>query len=174
MNKNTWERWNGNWEWILDIAKKRQWDISEDLAIRPVVSRKEVDKAIKSLEIKLPADFIEVITNYSSGVNFLFQIEGAEPEGEYRQIFSAGYDGLWGFENLGDLKEGYDSWVEGCFADPADDYNKVWHNKTPIISVATGDIIAFDTLVGTGEFPVVFFIHDVGVRNWKRRGHNFL
>ncbi|SIO50129.1 hypothetical protein [Chitinophaga niabensis] len=89
MNKNTWDSWTGNREWILDIAKRRQWDILEDLAIQPVVSEVEVDKAIRNLEIKLPTDFIEVLTNYSGGVSFLFQIEGTGPEGKYRQIFSA-------------------------------------------------------------------------------------
>lgn len=174
MNKNTWERWKGDWEWILGIAKKRQWDIVEHLSIQPVVSKDEVDKTIRELKIKLPTDFIEVITNYSSGVNFLFQIEGVEPEGEYRQIFSAGYDGLWSFENLSNLKEQYDIWVESCFEDPANDYNKVWHNKTPIIRVATGDLIAFDTAADTGEFPVVYLSHDSGDFHGKRLGHNFI
>lgn len=174
MDKSTWEKWNRNWEWILDIAKKRQWDIVDDLAIQPVASRKEVDKAIGRQGIKLPPDFIEVLTNYSSGVNFFFQIKGVEPEGEYRQIFSAGYEGIWSFDNLGSLKEGYDSWVEGCFEDPTDDYNKVWHNKTPIIRVATGDLIAFDTSVETNEFPVVFLSHDDSDLHGKRLGHNFI
>ena len=174
MDKNTWNKWEGNWEWILDIAKKRNWDIIQDLAIRPAVRKRDVDKAISELKIKLPSDFIDVITNYSSGVNFFIQIEGAKPQGEYSQIFSAGYEEIWSFEDLGNLKEHYDSWVESCFEDPTNDYNKVWHNKTPIIRVATGDLIAFDTSVTTTELPVVFLSHDGSDFHGKRLGYNFI
>jgi hypothetical protein len=173
MDKNTWEKWKGNWEWILDIAKKRQWEIIDDLVIKPVVSKEQVDTISSDLKIKLPPDFIEVVTNYSGGVNFYFQIEGAEPQGEYRQVFSAGYEGIWNFEALENLNEQYNGWIESCFDDPTDDYNKVWHNKTPIIRVATGDLIAFDTSVGTSEFPVVFLSHDGSGFHGKRLGHNF-
>jgi len=174
MNKNTWDKWKVNWEWILDVAKKRQWDIVDELVIKPVVSKEEVDNIINNLKIKLPTDFIDVITNYSSGVNFSFQIKGAEPEREYMQLFSVGYEGLWSFEDLGNLKEEYDGWVESCFTDPSDDYNKVWYNKTPIIRVATGDLIAFDTSVIGNEFPVVFLSHDGSAFHGKRLGHNFI
>lgn len=174
MDKNNWNNWKGNWEWILDIAKKRNWDVIDDLVIHPAVTKKEVDKAIDDWKIKLPADFIDVVTNYSSGVHFSFQIEGEETEGQYREIFSAGYEGIWSFEDLGNLKEQCDEWTKNCFSDPSNEYDKVWYNKTPIIRVATGDLIAFDTSEGIDEFPVVFLSHDDSSLHGKRLGKNFV
>ncbi|MBP6732931.1 MAG: hypothetical protein KA149_12770, partial [Chitinophagales bacterium] len=76
MNKETWDLWKASWQTILYIAKKRNWDIINDLVIEPPVNQTIVDKTLKELNISLPADFIDVITNYSSGVKFYFQIKG--------------------------------------------------------------------------------------------------
>ncbi len=54
MDKNTWESWKGIGIGSSILLKREQWDIVEDLAIQPVVSRGEVDKTIRELKIKLP------------------------------------------------------------------------------------------------------------------------
>lgn len=173
MNKETWDLWKASWQTILYIAKKRNWDIINDLVIEPPVNQSIVDKTLKELNISLPADFIDVITNYSSGVKFYFQIKGKH-EGDYRQIFQAGYEGLWSFEDLKNLKEQHTDWIKDCFDDPTDEYGKVWYNKTPFIRVGNGDFIAFDTTTPGNEYPVVYLSHDDGNLHGKRLGYNFV
>jgi hypothetical protein len=174
MNTVIWEKWNHDWNWIQNIAQKRNWHIIDQLSIQPPIEKNEIYKIAQSLEIKLPDDFIEIVTKYSSGVNFFFQIEGQKPEGQFKQLSSVGYEQIWSIKDLWYLKESYDNWVKVCFKDPNDDYNKIWHNKTPIISVATGDLIAFDTSVTGNEYPVVFLSHDGSDFHGKRLGYNFI
>lgn len=174
MNKEIWNNWKSNWEWILSIAKKRKWEIIDDLIIKPPVSLQEVRETEKQLNLTLPEEFVDVLTNYSSGVNFFFQIEGEETEGDYRQIFSAGYEQIWDFESLPDLKESYDGWLNECFNNPDDEYDRIWQHKVPFIHVATGDLIAFDVSNGTSGCPVVFLSHDGSDMHGKRLGYNFV
>lgn len=174
MNDNLWQRWAKDWLWILNIAKKRNWDIVEDLTIKPKVSIEEVNLLMKKLNIKLPNDFIEVITNFSSGVNFYFQIEDSELEEGFEGIFSAGYEGFWSFEDLEILKENYEEWIEICFNDLSDEDNQIWQNKIPIINVANGDLIAFDIKQDSDTYPVVYLSHELGEMHGKRLGCNFI
>lgn len=173
MTNELWERWIDNWKWINDVAEKRNWNIIDRLEIGPPIGQIELGQIEKEIGTKLPPSYVDVVTNYSRAVTFYIDIEGEEPEGEFNPLFSIGYEGLWSVEDLPVMKISYDNWVKECFPDADNDYDRVWHNKIPFISVATGDLIAFDVSVNTDEFPVVFLSHDGSEFHGKRLGYNF-
>jgi hypothetical protein len=60
------------------------------------------------------------------------------------------------------------SWMESCFANPEDSYDKVWHNKLGFMTVPNGDIIAFDLSDTKEDKRVVYLSHDGG------EGHGYV
>lgn len=60
---------------------------------------------------------------------------------ELGEVFSASF--TVSLEELLSAEESRKSWVENCFSNPSDNYDKVWHNKLGLMTVANGDIRAF-------------------------------
>lgn len=54
------------------------------------------------------------------------------------------------------------SWVEDCFSNPDDDYDKIWNNKLGFMTVPNGDIIAFDLSDPNDDRKVIYLSHDDG------------
>jgi len=70
MNKELWETWISNWKWIIAIANRRGWNVRDELKIKEPVSLDIITKLENAHQIILPVEFIEVLTNYSSGASF--------------------------------------------------------------------------------------------------------
>lgn len=86
---------------------------------------------------------------------------GKEKEGEFRDLFSGGGRGyLWDFDQSEALYEEYKEWVENCFSNPENPYDKVWHNKVPLLRVMNGDIIGFDTSKSKTDCSIIYLSHD--------------
>lgn len=172
MNQQIWQTWIKNINWILEISKKRSWDI-ENLEIKEPVRPEQIEKLEKELEIEYPVDFKKILTEYSSGLKLNWQIVGEEPEGEFSEIFCGAGDGyLFDFKELGYCFDSYKGWIEDCFSNPDDEYDKIWHNKIPFINVPNGDIIAFGEKEGD-NFPVIYLSHEDGALHGCRLGIDF-
>jgi hypothetical protein len=131
----------------LDIrnCKKKNWD-TDPLIIKPTINADEIIQIENEFQIKYPFEFKTILTQYSSGVLFSWQIENEETEGAFRKIFcGCGRGYLWDIETLKSDVEKYNNWVSRCFSNIDDEYDKIWHNKVPFLNVPNGDIIAFDT-----------------------------
>lgn len=59
-------------------------------------------------------------------------------------------------------------------ADPDNDYDRVWHNKLGFMTVANGDIIAFDLDDPGDDKKVVYLSHDDGEGHGHTLGDSFL
>ena len=173
MNNETWNQWIDRIEWILGIAKKRNWDYS-DLTIKKPISEKAFDILENELNIIYPEDFKETLTKYSSGILMNWQIEGEETEGEFREIFcGAGRGYLWDFNTLRDDYKNIKSWISECFPNPNDEYDKVWYNKVPFLDVPNGDVIAFGDKTEFGN-QVIYLSHEGDDFHGQILGENFI
>jgi len=173
MNKEVWNEWISRIEWILEIAKKRNWDYS-DLTIKKPISEKAFEILEKELNLEYPKDFKEVLTKYSSGILMDWQIEGEETAGEFREIFcGAGRGYLWDFDTLRDDYKNIKGWITECFSNPEDEYDKIWYNKIPFLDVPNGDVIAFGDKTGNGN-QVVYLSHDGSDFHGQILGDNFI
>ncbi|SFF69791.1 SMI1/KNR4 family protein [Sunxiuqinia elliptica] len=173
MNIEVWNTWISKIEWILKIAKKRNWDYTE-LTIKKPVSEKAFEILEKELNIEYPSDFKEVLTKYSSAVLMDWQIEGEEPEGEFQEIFcGAGRGYLWDFDSLRDDYKNIQGWINECFSNPEDEYDKVWYNKIPFLDVPNGDVIAFGEKTDKGN-QVVYLSHEGDDFHGQILGESFI
>lgn len=169
MNNEIWNQWIERINWILGIAQKKQWDFSE-LVIKKTVPKETLEALEKELGLEYPAGFKEVLTQYSSAVYMDWQIEGEEPQGDFRGIFCGGGSGyLWSFKNLKDSYQNMRDWIDECFPDPNDEYDKIWHNKVPFLDVPNGDVIAFDQ-----KGQVVYLSHDGDDFHGQVLGNSFV
>ena len=68
----------------------------------------------------------------------------------------------------------YKDWVDECFSNIDDEYDKVWHNKVPFIDVSTGDMIAFDTSQKDENCPIIYLNHDGSDFHGHKLAENFV
>lgn len=64
-----WEKWMQQWKWVIDCIEKKGCDTTEIKLSAPVPKKSVIDFE-KSTGLKLPEDYIYVITNYAGSVNF--------------------------------------------------------------------------------------------------------
>ncbi|MCL1851849.1 MAG: SMI1/KNR4 family protein [Peptococcaceae bacterium] len=126
----------------------------------------------KSLCIEIPPSFKECLMTYTKSLVFSASLpdDFALPQ-ELSQIFSAGFS--WSLDILMESEESRKGWVEACFSDPDDKYDKVWHNKLAFMSVSNGDHIAFDLNDSNRDKRVVYLSHDDGEGHGYVLGDNF-
>jgi hypothetical protein len=177
MDKDIWEKWNKEWNWILNIAIKRNWKY-EPLKLITPIDIITISKTEEQFQIKFPNDFKEVLTNYASGVKFGWQIEeNKHPVGEFNDLF-CGCGGvtkyrknayLWDFNNFPELYRTYEGWKTDCYDDPTDSYGKHYYDKIPLMDVPNGDLIVFDKF---GQ--VIYLSHDDGPLHGERLAENFI
>jgi hypothetical protein len=169
-----WNKWHDNWTWIMNTAKRRSWHV-RPFELKPLVDITDIILLEENLNIRYPNDFKHVLTNYASSVEFYWHMEEEEPEEEFRGIFcGAGRGYLWDFSTLKNDYKDYRGWVEQCFPNPEDEYDKIWHNKVPFIDVPNGDMIVFDTSVSVDNSPVLYLSHDGSEFHGHRLAKNFI
>lgn len=173
MDKALWTKWKNDWDFMISVAEKKDWDYSEP-EIKKAVSEEEIAALEKELGVIYPFDFKQILTEYASAVHFNWHMDEDEIEG-FESLFCGGSDGLlWDFKYLKPFYESYLGWIKQCFADPSDEYNKVWHNKIPFLEVGNGDRIAFDIPDDEGNCPIIFLSHDGSDFHGSRLAANFI
>jgi hypothetical protein len=174
MDDTLWKQWNRGWEWIMGIAQRRNWQ-TRSLEIKPPVDITDIILLEENLNVRYPAEFKYVLANYASAVSFYWQMENEAPDEEFKEIFcGAGRGYLWDFTTLKDDFEAYKGWVEQCFSNPNDEYDKIWHNKVPFLDVPNGDMIVFDTSESEDNCPIIYLSHDGSDFHGHRLAGNFI
>jgi hypothetical protein len=176
MNESIWNKWIVDWNWILSISKKRNWNY-EPIEIKSKTDISRIEKLEAEIGIIYPAEFKNILTNYSSAVKFGWQITNEETSGEFRHLF-CGCGGvteyrknayLWDFDNLSDLYKIYQGWLADCYNDPKDEYGKHYYGKVPFIEVPNGDMIVFDN-----KGQIIYLSHDDGPLHGEKLSDNFI
>jgi hypothetical protein len=123
------------------------------------------------LGLSLPSSFRRVLLGYAGSLDIAWQLPdaAARPQ-EFRRVFAG--ECRWGLDGLADLQARYRGWVAGCFSNPDDPYDEVWHHKLAILEIGTGDMLGID-LATPGREPVVFLSHDGSERHGYWLGRDF-
>ena len=142
------------------------------LNIAPPASNEEVIRVENVLGLTLPLSFRRVLTDFSASIDLSwFLPQEIELPIEFRGIFRGQCS--WDLSRLIDIDKGRKGWVENCFSNENDDYDRVWHNKLAFLEVGNGDCLAFD-LDYSPDSPIVYLSHDVGEGHGYRLGDNFV
>src|SRR5262249_9542796 len=77
----------------------------------------------------------------------------------------------WSLTRLAEIEQGRKGWIECCFPNIEDEYDRVWHNKLAFLEVGNGDMLALD--LSLPSVPVVYMSHDDGEGHGYRLGADF-
>lgn len=126
-------------------------------------TKAEIEETERELGKKLPRSLKEFFLTVSKDINFFIDIDETllkELE-KNKELASTGLFELnLSLEGVIDAEDNKENWVNTCFSNLEDDYDKVWHNKLGLMSVGNGDVIAFDLLSDKEDPNVVYLSHD--------------
>ena len=137
----------------------------------PVATQQEVIDLQEKLGPAVPADLQQAFLNFSKDVSFYaFLPDGFILPYALREVFSAQF--VISIDEVLNAEDCRKNWIEGCFPNPDDPYDVVWHNKLGLMTVGNGDVIAFD-LSAEKRGHVVYLSHDDGEGHGYTLGKNF-
>lgn len=138
-----------------------------DFTLEPPATEAEIKETEQKIGKALPKEIRDFFLCFSKDCDFSAYLpdEFELPE-ELSEIFSAGF--RIALDEVADAEISRESWQNECFSDENDEYDRVWHNKLGIMTVANGDVIALDTGVNPQNPPVVYLSHDDG------EGHGYI
>lgn len=135
-------------------------------------TEKEVKEAEAELGVSLPEEIRSFFLDYSKSLQFDAKLpnELELPE-ELREIFYAYI--LLSLDEVVKAEACRKGWVENCFGDESDEYDRVWHKKLGIMTVGNGDVIALDIEKNPANPSVVYLSHDDGEGHGAILGTSF-
>ena len=160
-----------NWNNFINELKKFQKGIENigghirETKIEAPAKEEEILEVEKKLGYSLPKDFRDVLLNYSPHFEYFWSTykDSEEEQIEFPEKFCAIFAGNlhWGLDLLLDFEKSRKDWVDVCFPDYNNEYDKVWHNKLAFYKVANGDYFAIE-LEKENYGKIVYLSHDGG------------
>jgi hypothetical protein len=171
--------WRARWDALRQACEYRnamgRWAEGASKSPRFEIAQAAKERDVAAVESKLgcpiPSSLRKVLLKYSASLC----IEWALPDGTimpepFRQIWSG--ECRWDLATLPALQATHRGWISGCFNDRANEYDRVWHDKFPVLEVGNGDMLGIDTS-NPNEQPVVFLSHEDGTEHGYWLGRNF-
>ena len=117
------------------------------IVCKEVATEEEVSNLEKEWGYKLPDDFRWVLLNVSSHLEFFWNLYREEEEllelpKELVEIFSGNL--YFGIDTILSCEESRKDWIDICYPDYNNPYDKIFHNKLAFQKVSNGDLFAID------------------------------
>lgn len=165
--------WKDQWQEMVNGVRAMGGD-GEGPHIAPPASEAEVLAVEEELGQPIPAALRSVLREYSASVRVEWTLpetlleERVQPglPDEFRDIFGGRLG--WDLREFAELQSSLASWIEGCFPDPHNPYDAVWHGKFAFWNVPNGDLLALDH-----DGAVVYLSHDDGEGHGLVLGRDF-
>lgn len=157
-------------DWLLDIAKRKNWTITLKPFCDSPATVAEIDSVEKQIGKTIPDDLKKLFL-FSRHLEFSYQFDETLSE-EFRQNFSG--DIYWNLNSLAEQYTNFQEWIKASI-DP--EYNdseaieiteKLWQDKLPLMNVPNGDIIA----MGNNPSEIIYFSHEGDTMHGKILGDN--
>lgn len=151
--------------WLQDRTQPPRFEIS------PPAQSTELQAVQRELACAVPTAFAGVLLEYSAAIDVAWQLPADhQPPPPLDQIFSG--ECRWNLHELPELQRKHREWIDGCFDDPDDEYDRVWHNKLAFAEVGNGDMLAIEMGEGDRQ-PVIYLSHDDGEGHGYSLGSDF-
>lgn len=144
-------------------------NISDDVSFitKKAATTRQVKKLEKKLGLEIPQQLKTFFLEFSSRCEVsVYLPDSLSLPKELAGIFSA--DLLISLEGVKVAESSRRNWIETCFPNEEDEYDKVWHHKLGLMTVANGDVIALDIGSNPTNPAVVYLSHDDG------QGHGYI
>ena len=149
---------------------------TRELIVKEPATEAEISAVEAQLGYKIPEDFRNVLLHISSHLEIFWNLSGDDGKDIFtlpeplKEVFSGNLH--WGLQFLIGFEESRKDWVETCFPNYEDDYDRVWHNKLVFAEVGNGDQLAID-LEPDNYGKVVYLSHDGSELNGYIFGNSF-
>lgn len=163
-------KWQDSYKDISNIDTPRSFGFHKET----VATIEEIEEAEKKLKISIPPSLREFFLKYSKKLEFFASLKDEFCENlpdELSSIFCASIE--ISLDSLIRTEESRQGWVEYCFTDENNEYDKVYYNKLGFIGVMNGDIIALDLNDKKEDHSVVYLSHDEGEGHGYILGNSF-
>ena len=165
----------------LDVLLSRARSAYEKLGAEVCFQKKETADADEVIQLEeqlkcgIPEELRAFFLSFSSDLLFSAVVpENFTLPEPLKEIFCA-YIHL-SMEEVLEAETSRRDWIQECFSDPEDEYDKIWYGKLGIMTVGNGDVIALDLEGGENSeksgLPVVYLSHDDGEGHGCRLGEN--
>lgn len=164
------------WEEQLDLLYKTYGSIciAEDVEYKKdaIATQEEVIRLEEALGMPIPQSLRDTFLRLSKHICFsaFLPSDFVLPEA-LTEIFSAYF--TLSMDEMIEAEASRKSWVDECFSNEEDEYDKVWHNKLGFMTVGNGDVIAFDLNDTKEDKRVVYLSHDDGEGHGVILGETF-
>ena len=121
------------------------------IVCKEVATEEEILNLEKELGYKLPDDFRWVLLNVSSHLEFFWNLYREEEEllelpNELVEIFSGNL--YFGIDTILSCEESRKGWIDICYPDYNNPYDKIFHNKLAFQKVSNGEFLEEYTKIG--------------------------
>jgi hypothetical protein len=148
--------WRERFEKSLEACAKKKGSCRELIVASPATEQ-QVISIETELGISIPPSFRNVLLNFSEHVEVIWQLPRNSGILEiFRGIFRG--DCHWNIADLIELEKIRLDWVNKCFPNAHDPYDRVWHNKLAFQHIPNGNILAIDLDIESS--PVVYLSHE--------------
>ena len=172
-----------NWDNFIQELKKFQKGIENiggeffrEFKIGTPAKEEEILEVEKRLGYKIPEDFRDILLKYSSCFEYDWNIYKGVSEKQIelpdnlKGIFAG--DLHWELNVLVKFQEDNKDWIEECFPDYNDEYDRVWYNKMLFYEVGNGDYLAIE-LEKENYGKIAYLSHDDGDGHGYYLANNF-
>lgn len=146
------------------------------LHVDVAATKEEIEETERKLRTQLPNSLKEFFSTVSKDINFFIDLDETllKEIQKNKKFFDIGLFELnISLSGIIDAQDSIENWVNECFFNPEDDYDKVWHNKLGLMCIGNGDVIALDLLSDKDEPNVVYLSHDDAEEHGWILGLNF-
>ena len=135
---------------------------TRELVCKEIAKEDDILKLERDLGYKLPIEFRQALKEISSHIEFFYSIYNEEKElislpSELMEIFCGELH--FGIDLIPVFEESRRGWIDICYPDYDNPYDRVFHNKLAFQEVGNGDLLAID-LEKESYGRVVYLSHD--------------
>lgn len=147
-----------------------------ELIIEKPAAEKEISELEKKLGCSLPKEFKKVLLEFSSHLEFYWNIYDEEKEilklpEKLSNVFSGNLH--FGLKLLPVFEESRKDWIKICYPDYDNPYDRIYHNKLSFYEVGNGDLLAID-LEKESYGNIVYLSHDGDEMHGYVMAHSFI
>lgn len=164
-----WDLWITRWDQTLQACKRLGGD-ARDLNISQPATEKAVAAVEQELKMALPSSLRQVLIGLAAELEFRWFLPDKMVLPETLQSIFSG-ECSWSLSRLVELERSRQAWVESCFPNANDEYDRVWHHKLAFQEVSNGDLLALD--LSSPSAPVIYLSHEDGPGHGYKLGADF-
>lgn len=176
--EENWARWQEQWRWMEDIARRRGWNLTP-LSISPPASDSDIRRIEIAHGLTMPAQLRTVLTRFSAHVRFGWHIPGHLRPMEQLGFptSSSNRNAIW---DLAQIEHGaipnFLNWKQALAREDrseAPNDPAMWENQFPFYELVNGDMLTIDMSRSDGPQPVRYFSHELAMLHGQALAPDF-